>query len=54
MKPFFKNNSGKTRRITPEGEPLEETRASGGFPGRGGVVSLVEDQEKDSQVRSLG
>ena len=36
MKPFFKNNSGKTRRITPEGEPLEETSASGGFPGRGG------------------
>jgi hypothetical protein len=36
MKPFFRNNSGKTKRITPEGELLEETGAGGGFPGRGG------------------
>jgi hypothetical protein len=35
MKSFFRDSSGKTKRITPEGEPLEETGAGGGFPGRG-------------------
>jgi prohibitin 2 len=32
---FFRNRSGKIKKITPEGEPLEETGAGGGFPGRG-------------------
>jgi prohibitin 2 len=31
----FGKNSRETKRVTPEGEPLEETGAGGGFPGGG-------------------
>jgi hypothetical protein len=50
-------NSGKSRRVTPEGEPLEDTGGSDGFPGGGsGGVSFAEfpglESERD-QGRSL-
>jgi hypothetical protein len=31
----FGKNSRETKRVTPEGEPLEETGTGGGFPGGG-------------------
>lgn len=50
-KNFFRNNSRKIKRITPEGEPLEDTGRGGGFPGvhgsgffgrgSGGIIGIV-------------
>jgi prohibitin 2 len=36
----FRKNSGNTKRVTPDGEPLEDTGTGGGFPGggRGGFL----------------
>ena len=40
----FRKSSGNTKRVTPEGEPLEDTNTGSGFPGRRKGVSLVEGQ----------